>query len=257
MLYISIAITFAFLLLPLVALFCQMTPSSLISRLHNSIVSQALVVTLETSLWALVVIVVVGTPVAHWLARHEFRGKKMIEVALMMPIVSPPAVAGVGLLLVFGRVGWLGRPLNSTGLNLAFSKLAVVLALVFVAGPFYIINARRAITDVDPGLAAVSRTLGLGPWLTFWRTELPLAFPGMLSGATLSLARALGEFGACLVFAGNLPGTTQTFSLGIYTVLQSDETVSIAMSAFLLVISFALLAIVSLADRRTKADGRR
>jgi molybdate transport system permease protein len=247
-----IAIALTFFLLPLVSLFLQMSPGALIGHLHGPVVSQALVVSLETSLAALGVVILIGTPLAHWLARISFRGKRIVEVAVMLPIVCPPAVAGVALLLVFGRAGMLGHELDLAGVHVAFSKLAVVIALVFVAGPFYVISAQRAIADVDADLLAVSRTLGLGPWRTFWATEAPLALPGLLSGATLALARTLGEFGATLVFAGNLPGVTQTFSLGIYTVLQADQNVAVAMSALLMAFAFALLIVFSLVDRRAR-----
>jgi len=252
-----IAMVTGFLLLPLLALFFSMSPASLLAGLRGQEVSQALAVSFETSLIALVIIVAAGTPVAHWLARASFRGKRVAEVALKMPIVSPPAVAGVGLLLVFGRTGLLSAPLSVLGVHIAFSKVAVIMAQVFVAGPFYLINAQQAFAGVDDGLVAVSRTLGAGPWSTFWRTEVPLALPGMLSGAGLSLARALGEFGATIVFAGNLPGRTQTFPLAIYTVLQSSETAAIAMSALLMAVAFVLLLAVSLLDRGARLSAAR
>ncbi|MHB1535965.1 MAG: ABC transporter permease [Acidimicrobiales bacterium] len=251
---VIVALTLGFLLLPLVALFFSMSPGELLANLRGSVVSQALILSLETSLTALVVIVVAGTPVAFWLAKSSFRGRRAVDVALKMPIVSPPAVAGVGLLLVFGRAGLLGHTLSVLGINIAFSKVAVIFAQVFIGGPFYVINAQQAFANIDDGLIAVSRTLGIGPWHTFWRTVVPLALPGMLSGAALSLARALGEFGATIVFAGNLPGRTQTFPLAIYTVLQSDQNTATAMSALLMVVAFLLLLLVSLIDRSARVS---
>ena len=247
-----VAVAFGFLLLPVIALFCSISPGKLVSNLKGTVVTQALYVSFETSLIALALIVLLGTPVAYLLARHSFRGKRVVEVVLKLPIVSPPAVAGVGLLLVFGRTGWLNGPLSFLGFHVAFSKAAVVMAQMFAAGPFFLINAQQAFADIDPDLVSVSRTLGARPWRTFWRIELPLASSGICSGAGLSLARALGEFGATIVFAGNLPGHTQTFPLAIYTVLQSSETAAIAMSALLMAIAFILLLAVSLMDRSVR-----
>lgn len=248
------AVTLGFVVLPLVAIFFSVGPAQLVSDLRAPSVSTALALSLETTVVALAVIVSFGTPVAYWMGRNAFRGKRVVEVALKMPIVSPPAVAGVGLLLVFGKAGLLGHSLSALGFEIAFSSGAVVLAQVFIAGPFYIINAQQAFAAIDPDLVAVSRTLGLTRWGTFWRTVLPLALPGMLSGAALSLARALGEFGATIVFAGNLPGRTQTFPLAIYTMLQSNQGTATAMSALLMVVAFFLLLLVSLMDRAPKRE---
>lgn len=247
------AVTLAFLFLPLISVFISMGPGELIRNLNSEVAYKALSLSLKTTLVSLALIVLFGTPLALWLASSSFRGKRLLEVAVQMPIVAPPAVAGVGLLLVFGNVGLLGGVLSAFGISVPFTAVAVVMAQVFIAGPFYIVTARQAFESVDQELLAVSRTLGVKPWRTFWKIMVPLSLPGMLSGAALSLARALGEFGATIVFAGNLSGKTQTFPLAIYTAMQSDLDVAVAMSALLLLTAFILLFLVSLINRRAGA----
>jgi len=201
----------------------------------------------------LLIIVVFGTPLAYWMAKYSFRGKRILEVALQMPIVVPPAVAGVGLILVFGNLGLLGGVLSVFGIGVAFTTVAVVMAQVFISAAFYVFAAWQAFETVDDELLAVSRTLGEPPWRTFLRITVPLALSGLLSGAALSLARALGEFGATIVFAGYLPGSTQTLPLAIYTALQSNFDVAVAISALLLSVAFVLLLLVGLINRRQRA----
>ena len=241
-----IAVLLAFLFMPLISVFISRSPLELISNLNTNLAYQALLLSLETTLVSLAIIVVFGTPLAYWVAKYSFRGKRFLEVALQMPIVVPPAVAGVGLILVFGNRGLLGGVLG----GVAFTTVAVVMAQVFISAAFYVFAARQAFEAVDDELLAVSHTLGESPWRTFWRITVPLALPGLLSGAALSLARALGEFGATIVFAGNLPGSTQTLPLAIYTALQSNFDVAIAVSALLLSVAFVLLLLVGLINRR-------
>ena len=243
-----IAVLLAFLFMPLISVFISRSPLELISNLNTNLAYQALLLSLETTLVSLAIIVVFGTPLAYWVAKYSFRGKRFLEVALQMPIVVPPAVAGVGLILVFGNRGLLGGVLG----GVAFTTVAVVIAQVFISAAFYVFAARQAFEAVDDELLAVSHTLGESPWRTFWRITVPLALPGLLSGAALSLARALGEFGATIVFAGNLPGSTQTLPLAIYTALQSNFDVAIAISALLLSVAFVLLLLVGLINRRQR-----
>lgn len=243
-----IAVLLAFLFMPLISVFISRSPLELISNLNTNLAYQALLLSLETTLVSLAIIVVFGTPLAYWVAKYSFRGKRFLEVALQMPIVVPPAVAGVGLILVFGNRGLLGEVLG----GVAFTTVAVVMAQVFISAAFYVFAARQAFEAVDDELLAVSHTLGESPWRTFWRITVPLALPGLLSGAALSLARALGEFGATIVFAGNLPGSTQTLPLAIYTALQSNFDVAIAISALLLSVAFVLLLLVGLINRRQR-----
>jgi molybdate transport system permease protein len=250
---VPVAVLLAFLLLPLAAVFVSMGPAELVGKLSTDTAYQALSLSLRTTLVALALILALGTPLAYWMATRQFRGKRALEVAVQMPIVAPPAVAGVGLFLVFGDAGLLGGAVSWLGVKVSFSVVAVVMAQALIAGPFYVVTARQALEGVGDELPAVSRTLGSPPWRTFWRVVVPLAAPGMLAGAALSAARALGEFGATIVFAGNLPGTTQTLPLAIYTAMQSDFEVAVAMSALLLLTAFALLLLVSLVNRRPGA----
>jgi molybdate transport system permease protein len=254
-----VAFALAFLFLPLVAVFIAVPPAQALRDLTTPVAVTALTLSLKTTLIAVIAIVAFGMPLAYWLSRARFRGKRLLEAAVQMPIVVPPAVAGVGLLLVFGRRGMLGPALDSLHLSVAFSTAAVVIAQAFVAGPFFIVAARQAFDAVDADLVAVSRTLGASPMRAFLGVELPLAAPGILAGAALSWARALGEFGATMLFAGNLPGVTQTLPLAIYTALDSGIDVAVAMAALLLFAAFALLLLIRLLDWRVGpyATGRR
>ena len=248
-----VTVMLAFLFLPLISVFISRNPLELLARLNTEIAYQALLLSLETTLVSLAIIVIFGTPLAYWVAKRSFRGKRILEVALQMPIVVPPAVAGVGLILVFGNLGLLGGTLSAFGIGIAFTSVAVVMAQVFISAAFYVFAARQAFEAVSDELLAVSRTLGETPWRTFLRITVPLALPGLISGAALSLARALGEFGATIVFAGNLPGSTQTMPLAIYTALQSNFDVAVAISALLLSVAFILLLLVGLINRQQRA----
>jgi molybdate transport system permease protein len=245
-----IALGLAFMLLPLVAIFISLSPREAVADLTTPVAFDALSLSVRTSAAALAGIVVIGTPLAFWLSRSSFRGKKAIEAAVQMPVVVPPAVAGVGLLLVFGRHGLLGPLLAHAHWSIAFTPLAVVLAQAFVAGPFYVIAARQAFDSVDRELVAAARTLGATPAATFRRVDLPLALPGIFAGAALAFARALGEFGATMLFAGNLPGVTQTLPLAIYSALDNGLSVAVAMAELLLFAAFALLLLIRVLDRR-------
>jgi molybdate transport system permease protein len=243
-LYIPILLLLTFLFLPLLAIFLNENPVQLYEKMDTLLSYQALMLSLKTSLLALIIILVFGTPLAYYLAKFQFRLKRCLEVALQMPIVAPPAVAGVGLLLVFGQKGWIG------GMNIAFSATAVIMAQIFMSAPFYVTAARQAFEAVDNQMISVSRTLGIAPWKTFWRVTFPLALPGLLTGIALAWARALGEFGATMMFAGNLPGKTQTLPLAIYTAMESDTSVAVAISALLLLVAFSLLLAVSFIGQR-------
>jgi molybdate transport system permease protein len=241
-----------FLFVPLLSVFFTMSPDQLFAKLNTPIAYQALLLSLETTVIALVIILLFGTPLAYWLARGRFRGKRFLSVLIQMPIVTPPAVAGVGLLLIFGKMGLLGGPLTFVGWSFAFNTPAVVMAQVFISAPFFISSAMQAFQAVDEKMILVSRTLGVSRWKTFWKVTVPISLSGLLTGAALSWGRALGEFGATMMFAGNLPGKTQTLPLAIFTAMQSDGKVGIAMSALLLFVSFFLLLIVMTQGRREK-----
>lgn len=243
-----------FLFLPLISIYISKSPLELLTKLNTATSYKALLLSLQTTGIALVFIVLFGTPLAYRLAKENFRGKKLLEATLQMPIVAPPAVAGVGLLLVFGQKGLLGQTLEMWGITVSFTSIAVVMSQIFMAAPFFIASARQSFEGVNDQLISVSRTLGVSRTRTFLRVTIPLALPGLLTGIGLSWARALGEFGATMMFAGNLPGKTQTLPLAIYTAMESDASVAIAISALLLTVAFVLLLLVSFIDRKMRSS---
>jgi len=249
LLFFMILIAVVYLILPLLSVFISKSPVMIWEKLNGSMAYQALSLSLKTTFISIILIILFCTPLAYRLAKSEFPGKKILEVFLKMPIVAPTAVVGVGLLLVFGQRGLLGNALSFWGLEIPFSAIAVVMAQVFMASPFYLNTARQAFEGVDNQLIAVSRTLGVSPIITFWKVTIPLALPGILTGVALSWALALGEFGVTMMFAGNMPGKTQTLPLAIYTAMESDADIAVAISALLLSVSFLLLLFVSLVDK--------
>jgi molybdate transport system permease protein len=226
-------VTLAFLALPVIAVFARVTPAKLVSQLGNPVVTDALLVSVKTTLAAQVLILLLGTPAAAVLARR-FRGREALVTLVELPLVLPPAVAGLGLLAALGRTGLLHT-------SIPFTQAAVVLAVAFVASPLYIRTAIAAFEAVDANVVAASRTLGAGPLRTFFRVVLPLARSGLAAGAALAFARGLGEFGATIMFAGSLRGVTQTLPLAVYSEFDVDFDVALAVSALLIVISAALL----------------
>jgi molybdate transport system permease protein len=248
----------AFVLLvaiPVAALLLRTVPGGLLGRyLTDPQVVSALRLSLLTTSVTLLFAIVLGTPLAYVLARKEFPAKQWVDTLIDLPMVLPPAVAGVALLMAFGRRGLVGTWLSGLGVELAFSTAAVVIAQAFVAAPFYVRAARAGFAAVDPVLEGVSRTLGLSPMRTFWRVTVPLALPALLGGAVMSWARALGEFGATIMFAGNFVGRTQTMPLAVYQALESDLNVSLTLSTILVVVSFAVLLLFRAAVRRGFAE---
>jgi molybdate transport system permease protein len=227
----------AFLALPIVALLATSGPAAWLAGLGDPITVPALLLSLATTAASLVVIVVTGTPLAWWLARTRGRAARAVETLVQLPIVTPPAVAGLALLLAFGRRGLLGT-------GLAFTPFAVVLAQVFVAAPFYVQAAASAFAAVDDRLLVVARTLGASRARVLVAVALPLARRGLVAGAALAWARALGEFGATLMFAGNLSGRTQTLPLAVYTALESNLAAAQALAVLLVLVALALLLLV-------------
>ncbi len=231
----------AFLLLPVVAIFLEVPPSRLLDQLSSSVVLDALRVTLKTNGIAMVLILLVGTLTAYLLATRQFPGRSVVVTLFELPLVLPPAVAGVGLLVAFGQQGLLGETFGAAGIEVGFTQLAVILAVTFVASPFYVRGAIAAFEALDPDLLAAARTLGAGPARTFFRVALPMAAAGLSAGAAVALARAIGEFGATIMFAGSLQGVTQTVSLAIYQEFDVNLEVALAISALLILVSAALL----------------
>jgi molybdate transport system permease protein len=235
-------VTFAFLLLPIVAIFAHTSPAKLVEQLSNPVVKDAFVVSLKTSFIAQVLIVVFGTPAAFLLASRRFPGHALAVTLVELPLVLPPAVAGIALLAAFGRLGLLGSSLDALGVSLPFTQSAVTIAVAYVTSPLYIRQAIAAFEATDPNLADASRTLGAGPAKTFFRVLLPLARGGLIAGLALSFARGLGEFGATIMFAGSLQRVTQTLPLAIYAEFDRNFDATLAMSGVLVLISIVLLA---------------
>jgi molybdate transport system permease protein len=231
------AAALAFLALPVAAIFLRVSPGTLVRELGDPVARDALVVSLETSIVAQLFVVTLGTPTAYLLATRRFRGRSVLLTLVELPLVLPPAVAGIGLLAAFGRTGLLST-------SVAFTKTAVVLAVAFVSAPFYVRTAVAAFEAVDSTLVAAARTLGAGPWRVFVRIALPLAAGGLGAGLALSFARGLGEFGATIMFAGSLQRVTQTLPLAIYAEFARSFDVALAIGALLVVFSFTLLLAV-------------
>jgi molybdate transport system permease protein len=249
----ALALVVVFLTLPLLALFLRVPLGELVAQLGDERAREALLVSLKTSLVAHALILVVGTPAAYLVAGRSFRGRPLLLSLIEVPLVLPPAVAGLGLLAAFGRSGLLGQELSALGLEIPFTQLAVVLAICFVASPFYIRAAITSFEAVDPTLPAAARTLGAGPFRVFARVVLPLSLGGLGAGSTLAFARGLGEFGATIMFAGSLPGLTQTAPLAIYDALDEDFEVALALGALLVVISLVILFVAKLLGSWTRS----
>jgi molybdate transport system permease protein len=240
------AVALTFLVLPMVAIFVRVPPGRLLHELTNPVVKDALVVSLKTSVIAQALILLLGTPLAYLLATRRFRGRSFVITLVELPLVLPPAVAGLGLLAAFGRAGLLGSTLDAFGVSIPFTQTAVTLAVAYVASPLYIRQGIAAFESVDPNIVAASRTLGAGPARTFFRVVLPLASGGLAAGEALAFARGLGEFGATIMFAGSFQGVTQTLPLAIYNEFALDFDAALAMGALLVVFSAVLLLSIKL-----------
>lgn len=234
-----------FLVLPLVGLVLRSPWAELGARIATPSVGEALRISIVTSLGALVLATAVGVPLAWVLARTDFVGKSLLRALCLLPMVLPPVVGGVALLLAFGRRGLVGGPLYDLfGVSLPFSPTGVVLAQAFVAMPFLVVTVEAGLRSLDRRYEDVAATLGAGHWTTFRRVTLPLLAPALGAGMGLAWARALGEFGATITFAGNLPGRTQTMPLAVYLELQTRPEVAILLSLILLAVSGAVLLAV-------------
>jgi molybdate transport system permease protein len=250
---LALGIALVFLALPVLALFLRVPPAELVAQLGDERARQAIAVSLKTSLVAHALVLLVGTPAAYLLATRSFRGRSLVVSVLDLPLVLPPAVAGLGLLAAFGRSGLLGRELDALGVQIPFTQVAVVLAVCFVASPFYIRAAIAAFASVDERLVAAARTLGAGEARAFLRVSLPLAAGGLGAGSTVAFARGLGEFGATIMFAGSLPGRTQTAPLAIYDALDEDFGVALGLGALLVVVSLVILVVAKAVPAWTRS----
>jgi molybdate transport system permease protein len=233
----------AFLTAPLVALLVRAPWRSLPRRLAEPGVLDALLLSLRTATTATALCLLLGVPLAWLLARVQFPGRRLVRALVTVPLVLPPVVGGVALLLLFGRNGLLGRYLDAWfGVTLPFSTAGVVVAEAFVAMPFLVIAVEGALRGADARYEEAAASLGAGPWTIFRRVTLPLVAPGVTAGAVLCWARALGEFGATITFAGNFPGRTQTMPLAVYLALESDPPAAVVLSLLLLAVCVAVLA---------------
>jgi molybdate transport system permease protein len=229
----ALAVALTFLTIPIVAIFVNSPPADLIASLGEEGALDALWLSLKTTSVSLAIIVLVGTPAAYFLATRRFRGRAVVITLIELPLVLPPAVAGIALLAAIGP-------------SLTFETTAVIVALTFVASPFYVRQAQASFQAIDPRWLEASRTLGASEARTFVRVAIPTAAPGLLAGGALALGRALGEFGATLMFAGSLTGVTQTAPLAIYELFATDFDGALALSAVLVAVSAAILLSVKL-----------
>jgi molybdate transport system permease protein len=248
------ALALAFLLVPLLAIFLRVPLGRLLDQLGSRVFLDALVVSLKTSLVAHALVLLVGTPAAYLLARSRFRGRAVVLTLLELPLVLPPAVAGIALLAAFGRFGLLGGSLDAVGIRIGFTQTAVVLAVAFVESPFYFRGAVAAFEAVDETLLEASRTLGAGPGRTFARVALPLAAGGLAAASALALARGLGEFGATIIFAGSLQGVTQTLPLAVYAEFEQNLDVALAISALFVLVGAVILVALKLLPRWARSS---
>jgi molybdate transport system permease protein len=246
LLAVALTVALTFLTLPIVAIFVDSSPSELIDSLGEEGALDALWLSLRTTAAALAIIVIVGTPAAYLLATRSFRGKALLITLIELPLVLPPAVAGIALLAAVGDEGLLGGAVEAAGIQLTLATAGVVVALTFVASPFYLRQAIAAFAAVDRTLLDASRTLGVSEARGFLRVMIPVAMPGLVAGGALALGRALGEFGATLMFAGSFQGITQTVPLAIYDRFSTDFPAALALSAVLVAVSGAILLSVKL-----------
>lgn len=233
-----------FLLVPLLALLLRVRVADLLIHVVDPSVAQAIRLSLLTTLITTLIALLAGTPVAYVLARRHFRGRSVLDTLIDLPMVLPPSVAGIALLVAFGRRGLLGQYLADMGLSVAFTQTAVVLAQTFVAAPFYIKAAAAGFASVEPELEQAAAIDGASPWRVFRSITLPLSAPAILSGLVMTWARALGEFGATIIFAGNFPGRTQTMPLAIYIGFELNFNVALTLAVILLITSFGVLFVV-------------
>jgi molybdate transport system permease protein len=244
--FAALVAVIGFLTIPVVAVFANVGPGKLVEALGHESARQALWLSVKTSAIAMALIVLFGTPAAYLLATRRFRGRAAILTLIELPLVVPPAVAGLALLAAFGPNGIFGSALDSAHIELVFQTAGVVVALVFVASPFFIRQAVASFATVPSSLLEASEQLGARPGRTFLSVAIPSARPGLLAGFSLALGRALGEFGATLMFAGSFPGITQTAPLAIFAEFNTDFTGALALSAVLIAVAGALLLSVKL-----------
>ncbi|MCC6169782.1 MAG: molybdate ABC transporter permease subunit, partial [Caldilineaceae bacterium] len=230
-----------FLVVPVLALLLRVDIADLFAHLVQPQVAQAIALSMVTTALALLTTILFGTPFAYLLARRAFYGRHLLETLIDLPMVLPPAVAGIALLLTFGRRGLLGEHLAGWGIDIAFTQTAVIMAQIFVAAPFYVKSAATGFAGIDREMEQAAALDGASAWRVFRHITLPLAGGALLGGAVMTWARALGEFGATIIFAGNFPGRTQTMPLAIYIGFELDLSIALTLAVILLFVSFAVL----------------
>ena len=247
------ALALAFLVVPVVALFLRVPLKDLIHALGTPAARDALVVSIKTSAIAHAAVLLVGTPAAYAIGRGRFRGRSLVLSLIELPLVLPPAVAGIALLVTFGRLGLLGGTMSALGIDIAFTQVAVILAVAFVETPLYLRAAIASFEGIDGTLLEAARTLGARPFRVFARVALPLAAAGLGAASALALARGLGEFGATLIFAGSLQGVTQTLPLAVYAQFEVDLDTALAIGALFVVFGAVLLLALKLIPGWTRS----
>jgi molybdate transport system permease protein len=230
-------------LLPLVAMAGRVQWGSFLTLVTSESSRAALELSLRTSAVSTVLCVLMGVPMALVLARTSFRGQRLLRSLVLLPLVLPPVVGGIALLYTFGRRGLLGQHLDALGIQIAFSTTAVVLAQTFVSLPFLVVSLEGAVRTAGQRYEAVAATLGARPSTVLWRVTLPMVLPGLFSGAVLAFARALGEFGATLTFAGSYQGVTRTLPLEIYLQRETDPDAAVALSLVLVVVAVVVVVL--------------
>jgi molybdate transport system permease protein len=246
---VVVAVVLAFLVLPIVALVTYQPLHGLLDGFGTRVATDAILVSLKTNAIAFALMIGVGTPFAYILARARFHGRAVVITLVELPLVMPPAVAGLGLLVAFGRLGLLGHTLSALGISLAFTQAAVVIAIVFVASPFYLRGAIAAFEAVDAALIDVASTLGAGPVRRLLAVAIPVAGGGLGAAAAVAFARGIGEFGATILFAGSLQGSTQTLPLAVYSLFDANLDQAIAIGVLLIIVSAAILLTAKLLAR--------
>ena len=239
-----------FLGIPLAALILREPPAVLWDLIKQPEVLQALRLSIETTFVSIILTVIFGLPVAYVLVRTRIPGRRFLQTLVTMPTVLPPVVAGVALLITFGRFGLIGQYLTPLGISIPFTTVAVVMAQMFVSSPFFVNSARAGLEQLDPRYESAAHTLRASEFYTFRRVILPLIRPILLTGAGLAWARALGELGATITFAGSFPGVTETMPIAVYNAANTDVDSAVALSVILLAISFAVLISLQIGQKR-------
>ena len=244
--YITLIIYISFILLPIgILLFNAFSNNNLINALNNPIVTSALFLSIITSLIAITIVIVIGIPVAHIITKSNSRFIKYVDYTIELPIILPPVVVGFAMLMTFGRNGPVGKYLMDFGVSIPFTTIAVILAQIFVAFPFFLRSVRLGLSNINTDFEDIGSSLGLNPLKRFFYINLPLAWKSIINGAALGWARAISEFGATLVFAGNLTGETQTMPLAIISTMESDFELGITLSAIIILISTLVLILLA------------